>query len=398
MRELQPGFGQVSGGQCSYYKPVPSSLDDAPVTRRRARDLGASSSEAAANDDKGHKNDIVNNNNNNNNGGSMFSPGTPEFMRQHQQQGYWGGASPAPAEHHQRQHQGQVNYPRVKRARRQLDLDQGGAGAAGRDGGRDMEHRLSPLASFEPSFGMGAYPGEQVCQPASPPPPPPPQQQQQGLKRGNYRCSKCGQLKKGHVCPFKKQAKASTNQQQQSPSPGRGGQRGSRGELYHSGGAAMADPYEGSLVMTPPRQGGPGAGGYRIPGTPPISTPPLHRPRAITFTITRGSRIAYKSPPQQQRFVRDHRGQGASTSGGLAASGQVSGSPTGAALRAPPNPQLPAIFSRPQREVMDSWLVNCFATLEPEDLLTCSRVCSHWRKLAKLAKAKKALCKLGCTL
>mmetsp|Transcript_323 Transcript_323/g.1201 ORF Transcript_323/g.1201 Transcript_323/m.1201 type:complete len:99 (+) Transcript_323:474-770(+) len=66
MRELQPGFGQVSGGQCSYYKPVPSSLDDAPVTRRRARDLGASSSEAAANDDKGHKNDIVNNNNNNN--------------------------------------------------------------------------------------------------------------------------------------------------------------------------------------------------------------------------------------------------------------------------------------------------------------------------------------------
>ena len=126
MRELQPGFGQVSGGQCSYYKPVPSSLDDAPVTRRRARDLGASSSEAAANDDKGHKNDIVNNNNNNNNNGSMFSPGTPEFMRQHQQQGYWGGASPAPAEHHQRQHQGQVNYPRVK-ARRQLDLDQGRA-------------------------------------------------------------------------------------------------------------------------------------------------------------------------------------------------------------------------------------------------------------------------------
>mmetsp|Transcript_13448 Transcript_13448/g.37786 ORF Transcript_13448/g.37786 Transcript_13448/m.37786 type:complete len:325 (-) Transcript_13448:216-1190(-) len=240
---------------------------------------------------------------------------------------------------------------------------------------------------------------------ASGPKAPPPQRKQKqasGPKRGNYRCSKCGQLKKGHICPMKKATTCKTVPQQAggSRNPGTAHDEGGRGAYGHLAGdqAGVVEPYLASgAMMTPPRQGGrPGGSsspsstttGYfapqqhtRGPGTPPMMTPPQRQVRNLTFTIARGTRIAYKSPPQQ-RFVaqtqspllRSPRRVPLSPGPG----GQVHYGQAGAGAGRALHPQV-----RSQREVMDAWLINVFAKLDPTALLTVGQVCSHWRKVAK---------------
>ena len=299
-------------------------------------DLGAGSSEAAANDDKGHKNDIVNNNNNNN--GSMFSPGTPGFMRQHQQQGYWGGASPAPAEHHQRQHQGQ-NYPRVKRAEA-AGPDQAGRAPRAAAGAATWSTGCRPALLRALVWHGATRENRSASQrrhhrrrrPAA----------AAGAEAGQLPVLQVRQLKKGRVCPFTKQAKASTNQQQQSPSPGRG-RRGSGGELCHFGGAAMADPTRAPRD-DPARAGRPRGG--RVPfGNAANLDPATPQAEGHHFHHHQGVQNRLQSPPQQQRFVRDHRGQGARRLA-AAASGRFRAPHWSRPEGAPESPA-PAIFSRP---------------------------------------------------
>ena len=215
-----------------------------------------------------------------------------------------------------------------------------------------------------------------------------------GPKRGNYRCSKCGQLKKGHVCPYLK-TKGGKGK-------GKGEERkalaaatvaGSRvgvasmddrslsGHSAHTHTMGPGDPrqmnyvtYSNGIGINPTLVGMPApavrhAHGGFMPSSTPVSqrlrgetsrglspgtplntnthntqaflTPP--RPAHFTFTIAQGTRIEYKSPRQL--------------------SGAESESARSSAT-------------------MDEWLSRVFAQLDPVSLLSVAQVCSHWRKVA----------------
>ena len=239
MKEMRPGFGQVISGQCSYYDVASGS---GPFEGKKKAKVATHSPQTPSI------------------GGSALTLATPTGPHggPHGAQSVWGGGS---SDSFASSGGGQVEYPRVKRARRQLDLE----GGPGRLGERSAASErlslgiqpLSPLAAFEPSFGLEfadppsmGNPGQQVSQqeaqtqfcqdlrqqqqlqqqqvsirssasgvakgdqalssgegrdPRQPPalaPAPAP-----APKRGNYRCSKCGQHKKGHICPFAKKPK-----------------------------------------------------------------------------------------------------------------------------------------------------------------------------------------------
>ena len=236
---MRPGFGQVISGQCSYYDVASGS---GPFEGKKKAKVATHSPQTPSI------------------GGSALTLATPTGPHggPHGAQSVWGGGS---SDSFASSGGGQVEYPRVKRARRQLDLE----GGPGRLGERSAASErlslgiqpLSPLAAFEPSFGLEfadppsmGNPGQQVSQqeaqtqfcqdlrqqqqlqqqqvsirssasgvakgdqalssgegrdprqPPAPAPAPAP-----APKRGNYRCSKCGQLKKGHICPFAKKPK-----------------------------------------------------------------------------------------------------------------------------------------------------------------------------------------------
>jgi len=454
MKEMRPGFGQVISGQCSYYDVASGS---GPFEGKKKAKVATHSPQTPSI------------------GGSALTLATPTGPHggPHGAQSVWGGGS---SDSFASSGGGQVEYPRVKRARRQLDLE----GGPGRLGERSAASErlslgiqpLSPLAAFEPSFGLEfadppsmGNPGQQVSQqeaqtqfcqdlrqqqqlqqqqvsirssasgvakgdqalssgegrdprqPPAPAPAPAP-----APKRGNYRCSKCGQLKKGHICPFAKKPKdpagtsaggALQQQQQQQQqvcvpvmTPPRHSRRQTRQASTSASASANASNGGG-------KSKGNKAGDFG-PSTPPMREP--KRQMKTTFTITRGTRIEYKSPPQsQQSLLLGPPGQTLDEPypGPLGLPSAFEGPwrvvhPNGSALHqqaapssaalAPMQPMSPQPHYRTraqinltrqadtkvrEKETLDSWLMTMFAQLDPLTLLSVGQVCRHWRRIAK---------------
>lgn len=240
----------------------------------------------------------------------------------------------------------------------------------------------------------------------------------QGPKRGNYKCSKCGQLKKGHICPFvKTKGKGNSKQQQMqmqmqsmaaladsqsldnnasdhqrmlSATMGPGGMnlaaynsRMSQMQQQQQQQPSASNHNVGGFAVTPTSQrvkggaSGSGGGGRQrglSPGTPShmmshntnvFLTPQKQKQPNLTFTIAQGNRIEYRSPRQLAGAVHvshnnnnndDHSNYPAGASG--AQGGYTS------------------------NVVMDEWLSRVFAQLDPVSLLSAAQVCKHWQKVA----------------
>ena len=249
-----------------------------------------------------------------------------------------------------------LDYPRVKRAR-QLDLgvDEGGF--------------LSPSQQSLQSTGSNVNANNATNAKGGAP------------RRGKYKCSKCGQPKKGHICPF-----ANTK--------GKGKQAQSMAGLAGTSGSALS-PGSSQMLGSGPLGGDPNFANYnkmrasavcqpsisqsfmqggtstpvaqRVKGKKQLSLSPgtplnsvTHNsqafltPQKVTFTIAQGTRIEYRSPRQVTGTTEIPCALRDTEEGSYLASNVV----------------------------MDEWLSRVFAQLDPASLLNVSQVCRHWHKVA----------------
>ena len=159
--------------------------------------------------------------------------------------------------------------PHVKRAR-QLDLDLAlGIGQEEGDGG--------PSAPPAPDAAARAPPSAPASLVTPPPPPAKP-------KRGNYRCSKCGQLKKGHICTAVGSGTQDTKGKKEAAIEAA---MAARGALRVAGSGVAEAPGDGpDAGGTPQRQrrkqasGRAGRSAGVSPRTPAKATPPSHDVRS----------------------------------------------------------------------------------------------------------------------